>query len=75
MISQKRVDELIEQWDIAYETVAGGGNQSSSEEFQRAASTLVWTLIQLKDAGYQLSEQNGWCHKTELHLYTDKIKH
>jgi hypothetical protein len=76
MKSQARVDELIKQWEAAYRTLATMTDDTTfSEAIQHARSTLVWTLIQLKDAGYQLSEDNVWQHRAELHLYHATVHH
>jgi hypothetical protein len=76
MKSQVRVDELIEKWESACRILSDiADDAASNEEIQSARSTLVWTLIQLKTAGYQLSEDNVWQHRTELHLYRSKVQH
>jgi hypothetical protein len=76
MKSQAHVNQLIKQWESAYRTISGDTDDArSKEEISQATSTLVWTLIQLKDAGYQLSEENVWQHRSELHLYRAKVHH
>jgi hypothetical protein len=66
MISQEQVKELIKKWEAAYQTIGSLDIEDIlAEDFNDAASVLVWTIIQLKNAGYRLSDTDFWYHFSE----------
>jgi hypothetical protein len=66
-MSHEEARELIRKWELAYKKMEHLPiEEYVTEEFNTTASTIIWTLVQLKTAGYQLSDTDCWYHPAEL---------